>query len=249
MRESRSRTRSLAATRQAPAPRRAHAHEALAWSIWSRPSRCSRSPRPPRVAARQVTASAPEDVRVHRLTDLPGLEETPALSPDGRSVAFTAGVGGKRQVFVQLIAGGAPLQITRDPVDHQMPRWSPDSSSIVYFSPARPGDTQGTVWEIRRSAASPGGSSTASGGADVASPTVGSRSSGSPTRASSWSPPPMAASSSVVPVRAGTYYLYPRWSPDGKWIAFQRGDSVRFDIFVVPASGGEAAPADARRTT
>jgi Tol biopolymer transport system component len=36
-----------------------------------------------------------------------------------------------------------------------------------------------------------------------------------------------------------TYYLYPRWSPDGRWIAFQRGDSIRFDVFVAPATGGE----------
>jgi Tol biopolymer transport system component len=35
------------------------------------------------------------------------------------------------------------------------------------------------------------------------------------------------------------YYLYPRWSPDGKWIALQRGDSIRFDVFIVPARGGE----------
>ena len=39
-----------------------------------------------------------------------------------------------------------------------------------------------------------------------------------------------------------TYYLYPRWSPDGKWIAFQRGDSIRFDVFVVPAEGGQPRP-------
>src|SRR5581483_7310368 len=80
-----------------------------------------------------LSAEPASDFRVTRLTDLPGLEESPAISPDGKSVAFTAGVSGKRQVFVQLIAGGAPLQVTRDTADHECPRWSPDSSSILYF--------------------------------------------------------------------------------------------------------------------
>ena len=38
-----------------------------------------------------------------------------------------------------------------------------------------------------------------------------------------------------------TYYLYPRWSPDGRWIAFQRGDSIRFDVFVAPATEANRA--------
>ena len=93
---------------------------------------------------------SPPDARVMRLTDLPGLEESPAISPDGRSVAFTASVGGTRQIFVQLIAaGGAPLQITNDAGDHEYPRWSPDSSSIFYFSAAASGQLQGSIWEIR----------------------------------------------------------------------------------------------------
>ena len=55
------------------------------------------------------SASSPATaVRVARLTDFLGLEEYPAISPDGRSVAFTADEGGSRQIWVKLIAGGPP---------------------------------------------------------------------------------------------------------------------------------------------
>ena len=35
------------------------------------------------------------------------------MSPDGKMVAFVVLIGGKRQIFVSLLAGGAQLQLTR----------------------------------------------------------------------------------------------------------------------------------------
>jgi Tol biopolymer transport system component len=156
-------------------------------------------------------------------------------------VAFTAGVSGTRQLFVQLIASGAPLQLTRDPVDHEYPRWSPDSSSIFYFSPAAPGELQGNIWEIPALGGVPRRVVSSVGGADV-NPTDGRL---ALFRLAKKGIELVAGTTDgsradvVAEFAAATYYLYPRWSPDGQWIAFQRGDSVRFDVFVAPAAGGE----------
>ena len=191
---------------------------------------------------RRAQEISPQDARVTRLTDLPGIEESPAISPDGRSVAFTGGVDGRRQIFVQLIASGAPLQITRDPVDHECPRWSPDSSSMFYFSPAVSGAVQGSIWEIPALGGAPRRVVNSVGCADVSQmdgrlalfrlAKQGIQLVTTPTDASRFDV--------VTEFAPATYYLYPRWSPNGRWIAFQRGDSIRFDIFVAPATGGQA---------
>ena len=100
------------------------------WQFWSSP------------------AEAPaRNVQLHRLTDFVGMEDSPAISPDGKTVAFVARAGSKRQIFVRLLAGGAPLQITRDDVDHERPRWAPDSSSLIYYVPPASGE-HGMIWEI-----------------------------------------------------------------------------------------------------
>jgi Tol biopolymer transport system component len=184
--------------------------------------------------------AAPLDIAaVHRLTDFSGLEEFPALAPDLKSIAFTSRVDGTRQIFVRLLAGGTPLQITRDAVDHEMPRWSADSSAIVYFSPAAPGQIQGTIWEIPFLGGSPRRIIDSVGGGDMGRhgrlacfravdgkvELISTAADGSDVR---------VLASFAEPV----YYKFPRWSPDAKWIAYQRGDGVRWDIFAVPADGG-----------
>jgi Tol biopolymer transport system component len=98
--------------------------------------------------ARLSPRPQPRSVALQRMTDLVGLEETPALSPDGKSVAFVAESNGKRQIWVRLLAGGTPLAITKDDVDHYGPRWASDSTSLIYHTPATEPGQQGTIWEI-----------------------------------------------------------------------------------------------------
>ena len=190
-----------------------------------------------------LRTKAPETatVSVHRLTDFAGLEEAPALSPDGRSVAFTAYVGDRRQVWVRLIAGGAALQLTRDDADHEAPRWAPDGASLVYYSPPTEGERLGTVWEVPALGGAPRRIASAIGGADISHDgtrvaffraeedqvqlVVASRDG--------------TASRVIAKLPFESYYISPRWSPDDKSIAYQSGYVFTHDIFAVPTEGGE----------
>ncbi len=62
---------------------------------------------------------------------------TPAVSPDGTTVAFEGGLTaypGWTDVFTVPVAGGDVVRVTRDPVAASLPRWSPDGSSLYYLS-------------------------------------------------------------------------------------------------------------------
>jgi dipeptidyl aminopeptidase/acylaminoacyl peptidase len=64
----------------------------------------------------------------------------PALSPDGRTIAFTVQTVDldkntkPQQIYTVGLAGGPPRQITQDGTDNERPKWSPDSRQIFYTS-------------------------------------------------------------------------------------------------------------------
>jgi len=70
----------------------------------------------------------------------------PALSPDGRMLAFIRGSDsfmGRGQIYVKLLPSGEPVQLTNDDAEKLAPSFSPDGSRIVY-SIIEPWDT----WEV-----------------------------------------------------------------------------------------------------
>jgi serine/threonine protein kinase len=177
--------------------------------------------------------------RVHRVTDLAGLEESPSISPDRKYVAFTGNMNGHRQIYLRLLAGGSASPITKDAVDHRSPRWAPDGNSLLYFVPARPDQVQGEIWRIPTLGGSPRHVMNCSGDADVnqagrlACFTLNSGKTQLVTASLD------GTAVEVVTESVSDYHLHPRWSPDGRWIAFQRGDGLRYDIFVVPSRNGQ----------
>jgi eukaryotic-like serine/threonine-protein kinase len=71
-----------------------------------------------------------------RLTFDAGLTTNPVVSPDGKLLAYANDRDGKGNldVWVRQLAGGEPMQVTRDPADESEPDFSPDGTKLVYRS-------------------------------------------------------------------------------------------------------------------
>ncbi|HXM38894.1 MAG TPA: protein kinase [Gemmatimonadales bacterium] len=75
---------------------------------------------------------APAPLQLGRRTQVtldPGLELDPALSPDGKLIAYTTGAG----LRVRQADGGAPIAVTRGAA--RFPFWAPDGQRILFQSP------------------------------------------------------------------------------------------------------------------
>jgi tricorn protease len=68
-----------------------------------------------------------------RLTTDEGEELQPAISPDGRTIAFLAEYEGPREIYTMPLAGGAPVRRTFTGGDASVAGWTPDGD-LVYVT-------------------------------------------------------------------------------------------------------------------
>ncbi len=187
--------------------------------------------------------------RTTRVTSAPGIEITPAISPDGRFVAYTGGTTSDVDVFLQpTSSGGRAIAITDSLHGQQYsPDWSPDGSQLLFVSADSSSTaivtmlpTGGIAKVIYRTSrpAGPLAPKWSPDGAEIAfeqgDSVLAMQADGTGLR--------------VMAVIEQVHSL--SWSPDGRWIAGVRGNAafayfgVNFGnlaastVFVTPAGGG-----------
>jgi Tol biopolymer transport system component len=197
--------------------------------------------------ARRPVPAAPLLGKRSALTLDSGLEINPALSPDGKLVAYSRMTPAETRLVVQQVAGGEPVAVARWPgLFAAMPAWSPDGARLLYTSP-RGLELIPALGGVSRLLA-------------AQDPLLSPRGRVRGMGWGSWAP----NGDEIVYSSADTLYILslnaetprllvktrdphsPVWSPDGRWIAYVSGNPqypslgnlAPSSIWVVPAPGG-----------
>jgi len=206
---------------------------AVGYAVWSRGAK---------------RATAPDEIVLSRLTSDAGLTAFPAISEDGRMVAYASdrARSGNLDIWVQQVGGDA-IRLTSHEADEYDPEFSPDGTKILYRSErdgggVYMGSTMGGEPRLVTAGGynphfSPDGSSILYWSGREGSFIPGS------------------ASMYVIPVQGGQprrievdmgAALYPIWVPDGQHILFAgkgghgQGQRLPVDWYIAAVSGGPA---------
>ena len=183
--------------------------------------------------------------RSSELTSDVGLQIHPAMSPDGKLVAFASGNARRMRIFIRPVAGGRTIPLSDDTAAVETnPRWSPDGSQLLFLTslgvsvaPALGGSARAVIAgtpsaKVTCATWSPDGRQIAyTHGDTVLRFTLADQT----TRVLAHADQPYGCT----------------WSPNGQWIAMAAGNSAFLSLnasfgnsapsilYLVPAAGGE----------
>jgi tricorn protease len=87
------------------------------------------------VYGNDVWTSRLDGTGVQRITSGPGTKTSPAFSPDGALLAFSAELDGNMDVFVVPAVGGIPKRLTWHPSRDTVQGFTPDGKAVLFSSP------------------------------------------------------------------------------------------------------------------
>ena len=179
---------------------------------------------------------------LRRLTELPGLESQPDLSPDGRQLVYSSAASGNLDVFLMRTDGGRAINITASSyADDEQAAFSPDGERLVFRSSRDGGGLflMGATGEsVRR---------LTDGGFDPAWSPDGKRIAywaNTSGQRDLWTVGVEGGEPAAVTADLATDWS-PEWSPDGRWLYFASDRAGGMNLFRVAIDGATGGPSGA----
>jgi Tol biopolymer transport system component len=189
--------------------------------------------------------------KTEQITTWTGLDNYPALAPDGNSIAYSSDHNGSFEIYVKpLTAGGREIQLTTDGQQNFQPAFSRDGKFIAFYSKNR-----GGIWTVpasggkvkqlssfgSRPAWSPDGSLLAFQSASLTD--LGALAVPGQPPSTIWVVPSNGSAEPRQITQVGNPpggHGVPTWSPDGKRIVLCAADFGNSSIWSVTDKGGDA---------